>query len=401
MPDRRVDVLLIGGGVASVSAAQALREEGFGGSVLLVGRELDHPYDRPPLTKQYLAGSMSRADTALQPPAWYEEQRIELLTRTSVTALDLAAREATLSTKETVGFDRALLATGAMVRRLNVEGAQLEGIHYVRALANSDQIRADVHEGTDVVCVGGSYISIETAATLTTLGCRVTVVMLEQQPFERTFGERVGAWYRALLEGHGIRVIGGAELAAFAGPGERVEEVVTASGERIAAQAVVVGAGVTPDVLLARRAGLAIGGLGGVLCDANLRTSGEGVWAAGDICEYESVVHRRPLRVEHVDHAGNQGAFAGRALAGATGDYDVVPYFFSDLADWTSMEYVGPAERWDDEVVRGSFEDGAFGVWYLEGGYVRGALSVGGGLDLDAARELLRAGETVAPEDLP
>lgn len=400
MADRAVDILLVGGGVACASAAQTLRAEGFEGSILLAGRELDPPYDRPPLTKGYLAGTITRDRTLLHQAEWYAEHGIELLTRTSVTALDTAAHQATLSTKESVAYGSVLLGTGAMVRRLSVEGSQLDGIHYVRALANSDQIRADAQTAEHAVCVGGSYIGCEAAATLTTMGVRVTIVMLEQQPFERSFGARAGAWFRELLEARGVRVLGGQELAAFEGSGGRVERVLSANGTHIPAEVVVIGAGVAPDVTLARRAGLSIGELGGVLCDDRLRASADGVWAAGDVCEYASVVHGRPVRVEHVDVAAAQGRFAARSMMGAEGAYDEVPYFFSDLADWASLEYVGPAERWDAEVLRGSMDNGCFGVWYLEDGRVRGALSVGGGLDLDSARSLLRSGERVSPEDL-
>jgi 3-phenylpropionate/trans-cinnamate dioxygenase ferredoxin reductase subunit len=405
MPDRHVDVLLIGAGTASAAAARALREEGFGGSVLLAGREPDPPYERPPLTKSYLAGASSREDALLAAPGWWAEHDVTLATRTSVTALDAAAREATLSTREVVSYERALLATGAMVRRLPLAGAQLAGVHYVRALANADAIRADLEGGGSVVCVGGSYIALETAATLTSLGHEVTVVMLEEEPFQRSFGVETGRWFRRLFEERGVRFVASAELMAFEGPeGEdaRVEAVRTAAGERIAARTVIVGAGVAPDVTLARRAGLSIGGLGGVLCDAGLRTSAPGLWAAGDVCEYQSVVHGRPVRVEHHEAALAQGAHAGRAMAGAdTGDFAVVPLFFSDLSDWASLEYVGPAVQWDREVVRVGEDGEGFGVWYLEEGRVRAALSVGGALDLGVAGDLLRSGRAVGAEALP
>lgn len=403
MSDRRVDVLLIGGGVASSSAAQTLAEGGFEGSALLVGRELDPPYERPPLTKDYLRGEQPR-EAAHHPEAgWFDGSPVELLTRASVMKLDTEAREATLSTKEVVGYDQALIATGAMVRRLQVEGTQLDGLHYLRAFGNADAIRADLeaHDG-GIVCVGGSYIGCEVAASLAAVGRKVTIVMQEDEPLQRTAGAQVGRFVRGLLEAHGVTVLGGEDIASFSGE-ERVTAVHTAGGREIPADIAVLGVGVNPDVMLARSAGLELGESGGVRCDEALRTSAPGVWAAGDVCEYASAAHGgRRIRVEHVEHAKAQGAHVARqVLAGTAEPFTEVPYFYSDLADWLSFESVGPAYAWDAEVVTGTLAEGEpFGVWYLEGGVVRGALSGQGGLDLDRARELIAAGEPVDPATL-
>jgi 3-phenylpropionate/trans-cinnamate dioxygenase ferredoxin reductase component len=306
-----------------------------------------------------------------------------------VLELDPAQRTAKLSSKEVVGFDRALVATGAMVRRLSVDGAQLEGVHYLRALGNADTIRTDVEGAERVVCVGGSYIASEVAASLTELGHRVTMVMLENDPLDRSFGPTAGRFFRRVLEEHGIEVIGGEEVERFEGD-ERVERVVMRSGRALDAQAVICGVGAMPDVMLARKAGLALGELGGVLCDTRLRTSADSVFAAGDMCEYDSVVHGRVVRIEHEEAAAAQGRTAARNMLGADAAHDEVPYFFSDLSDWASMEYVGPALAWDDEELEGSVDDRAFAVWYREGGAVRAMLSVGGFGDLDRARSLIR-----------
>src|SRR3954468_3550353 len=232
MADRHVDHLLIGGGIAAATCAQTLREEHAGGSVLLVGRELDPPYHRPPITKGYLGGAEDKADALIEVP-----EDVEVLTRTSAMALDPAARTVTLSTKETVSYGTALLATGAMVGRLPFDGGQLEGIHYLRAVGNADALRRDVQDAERVVCVGGSYIGCETAATLTTLGKRCTVVFVEEEPLERGFGLQVGAWARRVLEDHGVEVIGSAEVERFEGDGaadgERVARVVLAGGRTL------------------------------------------------------------------------------------------------------------------------------------------------------------------------
>jgi 3-phenylpropionate/trans-cinnamate dioxygenase ferredoxin reductase subunit len=389
MPDRAVDILLVGGGIASAMAAEKLRAEGFDGSILLVGREPHPPYHRPPASKEYLRGEHGVDDALVHPGTWWEEHAVELLTRTSVLELDVEGRTAKLSSKEEVDFDRALVATGAMVRRLQVDGAQLEGIHYLRALGNSDAIRADAESAERVVCVGGSYIASEVAASLTSIGRRVTMVMLEDDPLERTFGPEAGAFFRRVLEEHGVEVIGGDEVARFEGS-ERIEAVITRGGRELEAQAVICGVGAIPDVMLARKSGLALGKLGGVLCDSRLRTSADGVFAAGDMCEYESVVHGRFVRIEHEEVAAAQGRTAARNMLGADVAHDEVPYFFSDLSDWTSLEYVGPAFGWDSEEIEGSVDEGAFAVWYREGDAVRAMLSVAGFGDLDRARELIR-----------
>jgi 3-phenylpropionate/trans-cinnamate dioxygenase ferredoxin reductase subunit len=367
--------------------------------VLLVGRELDPPYHRPPATKGYLVGRERREQALVHAPEWWEQAGVELLTRTSVLELDPAARVAKLSTKEEIRFGQALLATGAMVRRLAVEGAELEGIHYVRALGNADALRRDVEGVEHVVCVGGSYIGSEVAASLTELGKRVTVLMQEDHVLERQFGARAGRFFRGVLEAHGIEVVGGDEVERFIGEG-RVRAVLTKGGRELPADAVVCGVGAIPDVMLARKSGLELGPLGGVRCDATLRTGAPAIFAAGDMCEYASVVHGRPMRIEHEEHAAAQGVTVARNMLGAGAAHMEVPYFFSDLSDWVGLEYVGPALSYDEEVVRGSIDEGAFSVWYLQGGRVRGTLSVAGQGDLDRARELIRSGERVGAHEL-
>jgi 3-phenylpropionate/trans-cinnamate dioxygenase ferredoxin reductase subunit len=393
--DRHVDYLLIGGGIASVTCAQTIRGEGAAGSVLLVGRELDPPYHRPPVSKEFLRGAISREDTLICAPEWWEAHGIELLLRTSVMSLDPAARTATLSNKQTVSYDQALLATGAMVRRLSAEGSDLDGIHYLRALGNADTLRNDVEGAERVVLVGGSYIGCEVAASLTELGHSCTIVMQESLCFERVFGAQAGGFLQRALEQRGIDVLGNQEVERFEageaaeGQQERVGRVVTKQGRALEAQAVVVGVGAIPDVMLARRAGVELGELGGVRCDALLRTSAPGLFAAGDMCEYDSVLHGRAMRIEHEEVAAAQGRTAALNMLGAGRPHDTVPYFFSDLSDWVSLEYVGPASEWDTEVVRGSLEEGRFSVWYLQGGRVVAALSIGRPEDLDQARRLI------------
>jgi len=391
MAARKVDFLLIGGGLASANCARWLREAGSDGEVLLVGRELDPPYNRPDCSKGYLRGVETRDEPLFRPNDWWPEQGIELMTRTSVMALDLETRTVKLSTKEEIEFDQALLATGANVRRLNVDGSELDQIHYLRTLGNADAIREGVEDAEDVVLIGGSYIACEVAATLTQMGKRCTIVMLEDVTLERTIGPAAGRFFQELLEAHGIVVHANDELERFEGDG-RVARVVTRRGLELPAQAVVIGAGVMPDVGLAQRAGIEIGTRGGVRCSDRLLSSAPGVFAAGDICEYDSALHGgAPLRVEHWDVAFNQGKVAALNMLGRDEPYREVPYFFSVLADWGELEYVGPAATWDEEIVRGSLDEGVFTMWYLQDGVVKAALTFGRSDDLDHARRLMRS----------
>jgi 3-phenylpropionate/trans-cinnamate dioxygenase ferredoxin reductase component len=387
--DRRVDHLLIGGGLASANCARWLREEGADGSVLLVGREPDPPYNRPPLSKSYLQAKESREDALFRPDEWWGEQDIELMLRTSVMKLDTGARVATLSTKEEVEFGAAFVATGANVRRLRVDGCELEGIHYLRAFANSTAIREEAERGERAVVIGGSYIGTEVAASLTAAhGVKCAIVMLEEVTHERFYGKEVGGYFQRVLEEHGVEVHGEEEVERFEGADGRVHRVVTKGGLELDCDFVVIGAGVMPDVMLARSAGLELGEAGGVKCSAGLETSVPGVFAGGDICEYDSPIHGRPMRIEHWDVAFNQGKTAALNMLGRGVEHDVIPYFFSDLADWTSMEYVGPGSG--DVVVRGSLDDGEFCAFYVDDQQVTAALSVGRSDDLEHAQRFLK-----------
>ena len=388
MGSREVDHLLIGGGLATAACAQTLREEGADGTVLVVGRELDPPYHRPALSKGYLRGKEDRESGLVHPPGWWEEQAIELLTRTSVMKLDPSERVATLSTKEEVRFGTALMATGAMVRRLRAPGADLDGIHYLRAFGNSDAIRADAEQASRVVLVGGSYIGCEVAASLATaFGCECTILMQEEVNFERQFGREVGGFFTRLLADHGVKVHGLDELERFEGNDGRVSRVVTKGGLEIDCDCVVIGAGVMPDVMLARAAGLELGETGGVKCSSRLESSAAGIYAAGDMCEWEHPLFGRHLRVEHWDVAKEHGRTAALNMLGRDVPHDALPYFFSDLADWASMEYVGTGSG--EPVIRGSLEGGEFTAFYLEDGRVTAALSVGTPDDLEHARRLI------------
>jgi 3-phenylpropionate/trans-cinnamate dioxygenase ferredoxin reductase subunit len=374
-----------------------LRRAHADGEIVLIGREPDLPYNRPPCSKGYLQGTESRQDTLLEPAEYYAEHEIEVLTRVSAMKLDPATKTVKLSNKQELGFDKALIATGAGVRRLNVEGSELEGIHYLRTLSNADAIRADA-AGKRVVLIGGSYIASELAATLSELGSQCTMVMLEHLPLSRHFGDQAGRFFHDRLTEHGVTLHAEQELERFAGGDGRVTTVITKSGLELEADAVVLGTGAQPDVMLARSAGLELGESGGVKVDATLRTSAPDIYAAGDMAEYDSVLHGRRVRIEHWDVAFQQGGAAAHTMLGGDEPYAVVPYFFSDLADWAGLEYVGLGGIWEQEIVRGSLDEGAFSIWYLTGGRLAGALSVGRSEDLQQARRWISEGRDLSDQ---
>lgn len=382
--------------MASAHCAAELRRRGADGDILLVGREPEPPYERPPLSKEYLRGEQGREDAYVNPVSWYEENGVELRSGTNVMSLDTESRTAKLQGGDEVGFEKALIATGANVNILRVEGAGQEGIHYLRAFGNSDGIRKAAEGAERVVLIGGSYIGCEVAASLTAKGVQCAIVMMEEVALSRTFGEEPGRWFHELLASKGVEIHGGETLQAFEGDGD-VKGVVTESGKVVEGDVVVIGAGVNPDVMLAERAGLEVEN--GIVCDETLRSSVEGIFAAGDVCSYESRVHGRRLRIEHWDVAMQQGMHAARSMLGEGQPYEVVPYFFSDLADWAGLEYVGPASDWDEVIWRGDRDAGEFTVFYLKDGRVAGALTVERSEELAHARTLLAEGVDVGGEE--
>jgi 3-phenylpropionate/trans-cinnamate dioxygenase ferredoxin reductase component len=340
--------VIVGAGLAGAKAAETLREEGYDGRLLLLGAEPERPYERPPLSKEYLRGEAEREDASVHAAGFYAEHDIELRTGTAVTALDAGARELELHGGERLAFDRLLLATGAAPRRLSLPGAQLDGILALRTLADSDALRARLDGGGRLVVVGAGWIGSEVAASARQRGLDVTLVAPEAVPLQRVLGLEVGAVYRDLHRDHGVDLRMEARVEAFEGDG-RVERVRLQDGAAIACDAVVVGVGVAPRTALAEAAGLAVGN--GVLVDARLETSVPGIFAAGDVANHLHPVLGR-LRVEHWDNALHQGPAAARAMLGSDEPYARTPYFFSDQYD-VGMEYAGHPAGWDRVVLRG------------------------------------------------
>ena len=381
---------IAGASLAGAKAAQTLREEGFDGRVVLIGAEDERPYERPPLSKDYLRGESQRDKVYVHEAGFYEDNDIELRTGAKVVSLDPGRRELALDSGERLEFDRLLLATGAEPRRLDIPGAELDGVHYLRAVGDSDAIRARLDAGGHVVVVGAGWIGAEVAASARQRGLDVMIVEPLDVPLKRALGEELGAIYRDVHRDHGSELLLGQGVAAFEGGGA-VERVRTHDGRTIDCSFVVVGVGVQPRTDLAAAAGLAVDN--GVLVDPRLQTSAEGIYAAGDVANHEHPLFGR-LRVEHWANALNQGPAAARSMLGSEEPYERLPYFFSDQYD-VGMEYSGYAASWDKVVFRGDTAARKFIAFWLRGGRVLAGMNVNVWDVTEPIQALIRSGEPV------
>jgi 3-phenylpropionate/trans-cinnamate dioxygenase ferredoxin reductase subunit len=363
--------IVVGASLAGAKAAQALREAGFEGRIVLIGSEPDRPYERPPLSKGYLRGETAREKLYVHEASFYTDNEIELRIGQRAIGLDTSRSELELDTGERLGFDRLLLATGLEPRRLDIPGAGLDGIHYLRTLADSHALRERLDAGGKLVVVGAGWIGCEVAASARQRGLAVTMIAPDSVPLERVLGVEVGSLYRELHADHGVQLRLGARVSAFEGNGT-VERVRTRDGDAIDCDAVVVGVGAEPNTQLATSAGLAVEN--GILVDARLQTSAAGIFAAGDVANQAHPLLGR-LRVEHWANALNQGAAAARGMLGSTELYERLPYFFSDQYD-VGMEYSGYATRWDRIVFRGDRASRKFIVFWLKDGRVSAGMNV-------------------------
>jgi 3-phenylpropionate/trans-cinnamate dioxygenase ferredoxin reductase component len=363
--------VIVGAGMAGGKAAETLREEGFDGRVVLIGAEPERPYERPPLSKDYLRGESERAGVYLQDdPSWYEQHEVQLRTSASVESLDVGERAVLLEGGERIDYDALLLATGAEPKRLAVPGADLEGVHVLRTLDDCDALRGVLDRGGRLVVVGAGWIGCEVAASARQRGMEVAVIEPQSVPLERVLGSELGAFYRDVHLDHGVVLRLGTGVEAIEGAG-RVERVRASDGTMLEADAVLIGVGVAP------RTGLAEGVLDvddGILVDAGLRASVEGVFAAGDVANHDHPLLGR-LRVEHWANALEQGPAAARAMLGQEVSYDRVPYFFSDQYD-VGMEYAGHSRPDDEVVFRGDPATREFIAFWLRDGRVAAGMNV-------------------------
>ncbi len=397
VPERtgRSPIVIIGGGLAGGSAAATLRDEGYPGPVVLVGREPGVPFGRPPLSKTYLRSQEDLAGWYVRPAGWYADHDVEVRSGAEALAVDPAAHTVTLASGEELGYQKVLIATGGRNRRLAVPGAGLAGVRYLRTVAECDAIKRAAVPGRRAVVIGMGFIGCEVTASLTQLGVQVTAVFPGQAPLERVLGGQVGALIGAFHRAHGVDLRPGEQVVALEGAG-RLDAVVTAAGHRIACDFAVAGLGIEPDfpdVAVARQ--------NGILADEFCRASVPDVYVAGDVAN-----HRHPLfgriRVEHYNNAEKQGAAAARSMLGSTAPYDYVHSFWSDQYEH-KIEYVGHVDQWDQFVVRGSVADGKLLGFYLAGGVVRAAVGLdrGGDPELDLDGEMAACARLVSARAQP
>ncbi len=388
--------VIVGAGLAGAKAAETIRAEGFDGRVLLLGEESVRPYERPPLSKEYLRGEKDFEAAAVRAEDFYAAHAIELRTSTRARVVDVGASEVLVDSGERIAYDRLLLATGAEPRRLDVAGADLPGVHRLRTLSDADRIRQAITPGTRVVVVGAGWIGAEVAASARQLGAEVAMVEMASVPLERVLGLEVGAIYRDLHAAHGVEMHFGVAVESFRG-GDRVEEVWLTDGRVLAAEVVVIGVGVTPRTELAESAGLAVDD--GIVVDEHLATSAPGIYAAGDVANAFHPLYGTRIRLEHWSAALNQGPAAARSMLGEPTVYDKVPYFFSDQYD-LGMEYRGWAPTWDRVVFRGDPGNGELIVFWMRHGRVAAAMNLNIWDAGEALEGLVRSRRPVDPSEL-
>jgi 3-phenylpropionate/trans-cinnamate dioxygenase ferredoxin reductase subunit len=391
-------IVILGGGMAGGNAAATLRQEGHKGPITLVCQEPGIPFGRPPLSKTYLRSEESLDGWYVKPADWYEAHDIERPGQASAVSIDVAAHTVRLDSGQELGYRQLLIATGGRNRRLEIPGADLPGLYYLRTVAECDAIKREARPGRRALVVGMGFIGCEVAASLTQLGVQVTVVFPGKVPLERVLGEEVGTIFSAIHRANGVELLPGEQIAAFEGTG-RLETARTASGIRIACDFAVAGVGITPQVPAI--AGTALELDNGLLVDELCRTSGPDVYAAGDVANILHPLFGR-VRVEHYNNAEKQGRAVARSMLGSTAPYDYIYSFWSDQYDH-KLEYAGYAATWDDFVVRGSLDEGKLIGFYLTGGLVRAAVGLdrGGDPELDRDSEMAASARLVAQRAQP
>jgi 3-phenylpropionate/trans-cinnamate dioxygenase ferredoxin reductase component len=396
MTDERVFVI-IGASLAGAEAARTLREEGFEGRIMLVGSENDLPYERPPLSKEYLLGTKPRDKAFLHDAEWYTQQNIELVLGVEATALNPQDHTVTLDAVEPVRYDKLLLATGSVVRTLDAPGSENSGVRYLRTIEQSDALVDGIHSGVSVVVIGAGWIGLETAAAAITRGATVHVVEMDRLPLRRVLGEELAQVYTDLHRAHGVTFHFETGLKEFGGIGGRLTHVVLSDGTELPADIAIVGVGIRPATELAEAGHLTVDN--GVVTDTSLRTSHPDVYACGDVASWHSNLVGANIRVEHWENAKEGGPAAARGMLGQTDTYgDHVPYFYSDQYD-LGMEYAGYVAPggYDSVVFRGdpSIVDGKapeFIAFWVKGGRVLAGMNVNIWDVNDDIKALVRAG---------
>jgi 3-phenylpropionate/trans-cinnamate dioxygenase ferredoxin reductase subunit len=384
--------VIVGASLAGAKAAEALRTAEFDGPVILIGNETERPYERPPLSKDYLLGTAERESIFVHSPDWYGEHEVDLRLGTTVTGIDPSAHDIVLADGSRLGYARLLLTTGASPRRLQMPGADLPGVLYLRRVADSEKIKATFAEASRVAVIGAGWIGLETAAAARAANVEVTLLEVADLPLLRVLGPEVAQVFADLHREHGVDSRYGVQVVEITASNGHASGVLLADGTHVAADAVIVGVGISPNAQLAEAAGLEV--RNGIVVDSQLRSSNPDVFAAGDVANAFHPLLGTHIRVEHWANALNQPQTAARAMLGQDIAYDRVPYFYTDQYD-LGMEYSGYVEPggYDQVVFRGDAGQREFIAFWLRGGRVLAGMNVNVWDVNDAVQDLVRAGQ--------
>ncbi|MFD7231999.1 NAD(P)/FAD-dependent oxidoreductase [Streptomyces sp. NPDC059881] len=383
--------VVVGGGLAAGKAVEALREHGHRGPLLIIGNEQERPYIRPPLSKGYLLGKEERDSIFVHPEDWYSEHEVDLLLGTSVKAVDPRAKEVELDDGRRVPYAKLLLATGSSPRPLSVPGADLENVLYLRRVEQSERLKEVFTKGAKIVVIGDGWIGLETAAAARMAGAEVTVLGHSELPLLKVLGREAAEPFANLHKDHGVVLRPHTQVESITGTDGRVDGVTLADGTHLAADAVVVGIGITPNVRLAEEAGLDV--RNGIVTDEHLRTSVADIYAAGDVANAYHPLLERHIRVEHWANALNQPETAALSMLDEDAAYDRLPYFYTDQYD-LGMEYVGYTEPggYDRVIFRGNVAEREFIAFWMKGGRILAGMSVNVWDVIDTIRSLILSG---------
>ncbi|AXT85240.1 ferredoxin reductase [Aeromicrobium sp. A1-2] len=387
-------IVVVGAGLAAAKAIETLRDESFEGPITLIGDEIERPYERPALSKDYLQGKMSTEDLFVHPADWYADHKVDTHLGDAAVSLDRQARSVTLVSGETVPYKQLLIATGSRPNTLSIPGADLGGVFSLRRVVDSDQIRAGFAEASNLVVIGAGWIGLETAAAARAAGLDVTVLEYAPLPLQRVLGDELATYFAELHRANGVDLRTSVSVTALEGTDGRVT-AVRVGDESIPADMVIVGIGITPNTEIAAEAGITVDN--GITVDERLRTSDPTVYAAGDVARAHNTALEASIRVEHWDNAIRQGQLAAKSMLGQQVAYDWQPYFYTDQFD-LGMEYVGCASAEDHVVIRGDKATGEFIAFWLSGGILKAGMNVNVWDVNDDIRILI--GKTVDPIDL-
>jgi len=389
-------IVVVGAGHAAGQIVVSLRQQKFAGQIILVGDEPYLPYQRPPLSKKFLAGEMPAERLYVKPTSFYDDPNIESRLNTRITAIDRDTKSLETEDGETIAYDKLVLSLGSRARTLPVEGADLEHVHYLRSIADVEAIRAELDVGRRLVVIGAGYIGLEVAAVARKLGLDVTVLEMADRVMSRVVSPEISDFYQIEHTNQGVKLRLSTDVVALHGK-KRVKRVETGNGERIPADFVIVGVGILPNTELAEQAGLDVDD--GIVVDDRCQTSDPDIYAVGDCTSHPNTIYERRLRLESVHNAIEQAKTAANNLCGVDTRYSQVPWFWSDQYD-LKLQIAGLSAGYDDVVIRGNPADRSFACLYLSGGHLIAVDAVNAPRDFVQSKSLIAARAVIAADEL-